>query len=150
MRTSLACLILTLMTLGTACSQSADDHGLGSARTHWMNQLPSSYSFTWTQSCYCIPDMTRPIRITVASGQITSAVFADDQQAVGDPVRRNLQTIDGVFDKIQAALDQGADEVTVDFDPTRGYPRSVFVDYSRQAADEELLLQISDFTVNAG
>ncbi len=150
MRTSFACLFLTLLTLGTACSRSGDDHGLGTARMRWVNQLPSSYSFTWTQSCDCLSDMTRPIRITVASGQITSAVFADDQQVVGEPIRRNLQTIDGVFDEIQAALDQDAEEVTVDFDPTRGYPRSVFVDYSRQVADEELILQISNFTANAG
>jgi hypothetical protein len=33
--------------------------------------------------------------------------------------------------------------------PARGYPRSVFVDYSRQVADEELSLQISDFAAAA-
>jgi hypothetical protein len=116
----------------------------------WTKQLPASYSFTWMQSCECISDMTRPIRIGVTSGQITSAVYVDDQAAVGALVRPYLLTIDGVFDKIQAANDQGAAEVTVDYDPARGYPTSVFVDYSRQAADEELSLQISGFMANAG
>ena len=72
-------------------------------------------------------------------------MFVDDQRPVGEPVRGYLVTIDGVFDKIQAAIDQDAAEVTVEYDPARGYPRSVFVDYSRQVADEELALQISDF-----
>lgn len=148
MRATLAC-FLTLATLGTACSESADDHGLAAARKQWVDHLPASYSFTWMQSCECIGDMTRPIRISVTAGQLTNAVFVDDQAAVGEPVRRYLLTIDGVFDKIQDAIDQDAAEITVDYDPARGYPRSVFVDYSRQVADEELSLQISDFAAAA-
>jgi len=144
-RTNFACLFITLTTLGMACSQSADDHGLAAARRQWADHLPAAYSFTWTQGCECISDMTRPIRISVTSGQIANAVFVDDQRAVGEPVRGYLLTIDGVFDRIQAAIDQDAAEVTVEYDPARGYPRSVFVDYSRQVADEELALQISDF-----
>jgi hypothetical protein len=62
---------------------------------------------------------------------------------------RFLLTIDGGFEKIQAALDQNAAEVTVDYDPARGYPRSVFVDDSRQVADEERSFQISDFAPTA-
>jgi hypothetical protein len=62
---------------------------------------------------------------------------------------RFLLTIDGVFDKLQAALDQDAAEVTIDQDPARGYPRSVFVDYRRQLADEERSLQISEFAPTA-
>jgi len=149
MRTTSACLIIAVLTLGTACTQSADDHGLTAARTRWTNQLPTTYSFTWMQGCECIGDMTRPMRISVTSGQITSAVFVDDQRAVGEPVRGYLVTIDGVFDKIQAAIDQDAAGITVAYDPARGYPTSVFVDYSRTVADEELSLQISDFAPNA-
>lgn len=148
MRATFACL-LTFATLGTACSDSVDDHGLAAARKQWVDHLPASYSFTWMQGCECIGDMTRPIRISVTAGQLTTAVFVDDQRAVGEPVRGALLTIDGVFDKIQNAFDQGAAEVTVDYDPARGYPRSVFVDYSRQVADEELSLQISDFAAAA-
>jgi hypothetical protein len=148
MRATFACL-LTLATLATACSDPADDHGLAAARKQWVDHLPASYSFTWMQGCECIGDMTRPIRIGVTAGQLTTAVFVDDQRAVGEPVRGSLLTIDGVFDKIQNAFDQGAAEVTVAYDPARGYPRSVFVDYSRQVADEELSLQISDFAAAA-
>jgi len=145
MRTTFACLLLTLATLGTACSESPDDHGLAAARRQWADHLPAAYSFTWTQGCECISDMRRPIRISVTAGQLTSAVFVDDQRPVGEPVRGYLVTIDGVFDMIQAAIDQDAAKVTVEYDPARGYPRSVLVDYDRQVADEELALQISDF-----
>jgi uncharacterized protein DUF6174 len=149
MRTTIACLVLTLATLGTACSESADDHGLAAARKQWVSHLPASYSFTWQQGCECIGDMTRPMRISVTAGQLTNAVFVDDQAAVGEQVRRYLLTIDGVFDKIQDAIDQDAAEVTIEYDPALGYPRSVFVDYSTKVADEELSLQISDFAATA-
>lgn len=149
MRTTFACLILTLMALSPACSQSADDHGLATARMNWAAHLPSSYSFTRQQLCECLTDVTRPIRISVTAGQITSAVFVDDQRPVGDPVRGTLLTIEGLFDTIQDAIDRDAAEITVAFNPTLGYPTSVSIDYSRQIADEEFIVGISDFMPNA-
>jgi hypothetical protein len=146
MRTPSARLILFLAMLGTACSQSRDDHGLDAARKRWAAHLPGSYSFTRAQRCECLPDQTRPIRISVTAGQITSAVYVDDQRPVSDQVRGTLLTIDGVFDQIQDAIDRDAAEITIAFDPTLGYPTAVFVDYSRQIADEELILEISDLT----
>ena len=149
MHTTSASLLFTLLVLGAACSSSTDDHGLASARSRWTSHHPSSYSFTRMQFCECLAGLARPIRITVTSGQITSAVFVDDQTPVGEPIHGTLQTIDAVFDKIEDALDQSADEVTVAYDPARGYPTSVFIDYSRQIADEEFDLRISDFAPNA-
>ncbi len=149
MRTISRCLILTLVTLGAACAQSPEDSQLASARKRWSDHPVATYSFTWQQGCECLFDMRRPIQITAAAGQIQSAVFVDDGRAVDEQVRRYLTTIEGVFDKIQAALDQNADQVTVAYDPTLGYPTSVFLDYSMQVADEEFALQISDFTAVA-
>ena len=47
-------------------------------------------------------------------------------------------TIDGLFDLIQDAYDRNAHEVQVEFDPSRGYPTRIYIDYSEMIADEEL------------
>jgi hypothetical protein len=142
MRTRSACFALIVAASAAACS-SADDHGLAAARERWAEHGPATYSFVSTRGCDCPPDVYRPIRVGVASGQIASAVYVDDQTAVAANFRSLLRTIDGVFDDIQSAIDRNAVQIMVDYDPALGYPTSVFVDYSRQIADEELSLQIS-------
>jgi hypothetical protein len=126
-----------------ACSQPVDDHGLAAARARWASHAPASYRFDWRRGCECPAEVYRPIEITVVSGQITTAVYTDDHSPVADQFRTTLRTIDGVFDDLQKAVDQHAAEIQLSFDPVLSYPTSVFVDYSHQAADEELSLQIS-------
>ena len=46
-------------------------------------------------------------------------------------------TIDGLFDKIQDAIDREAVRLTVSYDPEIGYPTSVSIDYSLTIIDEE-------------
>jgi hypothetical protein len=132
--------------LGTACSQTTDDHGLAAARDRWTKQAPGEYRFTWRRSCECPTEMTRPIEIRVTGRQITSAVYVDDRSAVAEQFRSSLRTIEGVFDDLEMAIDQRTAEINLSFDPALGYPTSVFVDYSRQIADEELALQIASLT----
>jgi hypothetical protein len=143
MNTSFGYVLMTAVGLATACSQPVDDHGLATARDRWAKQAPAAYRFQWKRGCECPPEVFRQVEITVASGQITSAVYVDDHSPVPDQFRSTLRTIDGVFDDIQMAIHQRAAEIQLSFDPVLGYPTSVFVDYSHQIADEELSLQIS-------
>ena len=142
MRMLSACLVVISVAFAAACSP-ADDHGLTAARERWVKQGLTAYSFVSMRGCDCPPEVYRPIQVGVASGQITSAVYVDDQTAVAANFRSLLRTIDGVFDDIQAAIDRDAAQITVSYDPALGYPTQLFVDYSKQAADEELALQIS-------
>jgi hypothetical protein len=144
MRVLSACFVVAFATLA-ACSPSAHEQELADAREQWSRQLPRSYELTWQQDCFCTPDMVRPIRIRVAAGQITSATFVDDREEVTESIRGRLATVDGVFDRIEDALEEGADQIDVEYDATWGYPESLYVDYSRRTADEELTLQLSDF-----
>jgi len=144
-RTPLACLILMIVALVAAC----DDHGLGDARARWNKRGLTTYRVTSIRSCVCDPDTLRPMQIEVVSGQIVGAVFADDQQPVDDSIRRFLWTVDKAFDVIQSALDDGADQLDVRFDPVLGYPTSMFIDYERRIADEELRLRLEDLTPTA-
>lgn len=143
---------LLLMTAAglAACSQPNDDHGLATARARWASRAPDGYRFDWKRGCDCPAEVYRPIEITVASGQIAAAVYSDDRNPVAEQFRSTLRTVDGVFDDVQKAIDQHAAEIDLTFDPSYGYPTSVFIDYSHQIADEELSLQLSGLALTAG
>jgi len=130
-----------------ACSHTEDPAAskLAAARAKWGGHHVADYVVTWQRSCECIEDAVRRIEIHAQGGSIIDARFVDDQSVVGEPVRGGLSSIDGVFDRIQHALDDEADEVSVDYDPTWGFPGLVFIDYSRGQADEEFQLHLSSF-----
>jgi Family of unknown function (DUF6174) len=144
MRIPFACFVLACAAFA-GCADSTDDTDLAAARSRWENQIHGAYLFTWQQSCECLRDMTRPIEITVTGDQIKNAVYADDRTPVGEPTRGLLLTVDGVFDRIQQAVDEDAERIAVDYDRTWGFPATVFVDYRAVVADEELALTLSDF-----
>jgi hypothetical protein len=139
-----------VVALATGCSELPGGNGrlpddLADARASWRSKLASGYSVTWQQMCLCLADMVRPIQIRVSAGAIASAIYVDDQQPVGQPTRSSLMTIDEVFEVLVEAVEDGAVQVDVDYDPTWSFPVSVYIDYDRRIADEELSLALSDF-----
>jgi len=142
MRSTSVVLALSLLALTSACAM--DDHGLGAAHQRWTGQKLQGYSVTTRTLCFCPTEMTDAIRLTVAAGQITDAVYVDSQQAVAPVYRQNLLTIDGLFDKIQNALDRNAEQLDVTYDPVMGYPTSIAIDYRKQTSDDEISYTVKD------
>ena len=58
-----------------------------------------------------------------------------------------FSTIDRSFSELEADLAGAADEVTVTYDRTYGFPVEVTIDYVKEATDDELYLTVSDFEV---
>ena len=54
-------------------------------------------------------------------------------------------TVTGLFGFIFQADAQHADHITVTYDPTFGYPASVYVDPKELVADEEMGFVLTDF-----
>lgn len=146
MRKILGTLLMTVAAASGACTDSPNDHGLATARAQWTSHAPATYTVVSARGCECPTEVTRPTEITVTSNQITSAVYVDDRTPVAEQFRSLLRTVDGVFDDIQSAIDRHADAIDLRFDPDKGYPTLVFVDYSRGIADEELSIQLSNLT----
>ena len=142
MRVSLAFAVLAL----SACtsSSSPEEVELEAKRTMFHEHMANSYEFTWRQSCECTQETAGPMRITVSNGAITSAAYVETSLPVPANVRQHLLTIDGIFDKIQDAIDDDAHMVTVVYDTELGFPSSVAVDYDELVADEELSLTITN------
>ncbi|MGE0401094.1 MAG: DUF6174 domain-containing protein [Kofleriaceae bacterium] len=133
---------------GNTSDKSPGEYQLETARADFRRTIIPSYTFRWRESCACPSEITNTIQIAVSGyTEITDATYASGG-AVPANVRARLLTIDGVFDTIQAAFDEGADEIDVEYNLAYGYPTAVAIDYDTQIADEELSLTISDVLID--
>ena len=111
---------------------------------------PEDYGYTLAISCFCIGAGV-PVRVTVAAGEVTAAVYAADDTGrggvgKGDPADQLFHlTIDDVIDE---ANDTGAARVDVDWPPGQDFPNSVYVDGDELVADDEAGYTISDVVVS--
>ncbi len=143
MRTHLA-FVLALAACTGSGSSTPEETELAAKRTQFQQAMTGSYQFQWRQSCECTQDTTAPMLVTVTNGAISSAIYIETELPVPAAIRANLDTIEGVFDRIQDAIDDNAHMIYVEYDSELGFPKSVAIDYSEQIADEELSLVISN------
>ena len=101
---------------------------------------PTDYTFELTVSCFCAPAAV-PIEVTVVNAEVVGAVYGVDSTGrvhvhAGDPADKAFWVT--INDIIEKANDTTADRVKVDWPTGQDYPSSVFVDPSKQIADEEI------------
>ena len=140
---------LTAALLLAACggdSTTAPANHLGEQRALWASQGLTDYTFDVVRICYC--QFVSDVRVTVKDGVITGVTELASEVA-RDP--ELFRTIDGLFDLVQDAYDRDAHEVQVEFDPGRGYPTRIWIDYVLMIADEETgFTLLSDVTALGG
>jgi hypothetical protein len=90
--------------------------------------------------CQCPTDVTRPVTVWVDRGTIEYLLYEDDGRPVPFSYANSFPSAEQLFDAIQDGIDRRADLIDVEYDPTYGYPTSVYIDYDRRVADEELSL----------
>jgi hypothetical protein len=137
---------LTAVLLLAACGDSttAPVNRLGEQRALWASQGLADYTFDVKKVCECL--FVGDVRVTVKDGVITGVTELASEVA-RDP--ETFRTIDGLFDLVQDAYDRDAHEVQVEFDPGRGYPTRIWIDYVLMIADEEIgFTLLSDVTVS--
>ena len=143
---SMKYIVLTAVLLLAACGDSttAPVNRLGEQRAFWASQGLADYTFDVKKVCECL--FVGDVRVTVKDGVITGVTELASEVA-RDP--ETFRTIDGLFDLVQDAYDRDAHEVQVEFDPDRGYPTRIWIDYVLMIADEEIgFTLLSDVTVS--
>ncbi len=65
-------------------------------------------------------------------------------EAFADSLFGLFYTVQGLFDVVQDAIDSGADEVSVTYDPDLHYPTEINIDRIKGAIDDELRVFASD------
>lgn len=122
---------------------------LAAARAKWEGQsLRQSYSFDISRSCFCgYPGALPRTRVYVFDGRVTLAHHPYSDDPITAEAVATIPTVDGLFDLIAEAIEEGADEVRVRYDPDTGAPLEIRIDRIRQAVDDELLIETSNYGV---
>ncbi|GDX82380.1 hypothetical protein LBMAG42_41910 [Deltaproteobacteria bacterium] len=115
---------------------------LATARAAWEGCGYASYSFVLQYLCFCPEEMAGPARITVIDGVIDGATYVTS----GEPVDASFAARDvpALFALIDEAITRPADQITVTWDESCGYPTQSYLDYELDADDEELGFSVAE------
>lgn len=139
--------VAAALILPAACSlltgPSEPQGRLDENRRKWRAQGILSYTYEHERTCFCPPEITEPVHLTVREGVVVSAVRRDGT-LVESARLPQYPTMEGVFEIIQDAIERDAAKIVVAYHPLRGYPTDAEIDYVERAVDEELRLQQRD------
>lgn len=140
-------LLAILLAACAAAPVSGSQTEIGQNKEKWENAKISHYRYHLFISCFCIFVENMPLVIEVQNGEVVSMEFQNGKEI--DPSLLELfnkyATIDLLFAELEAGLSGAADEVTVKYDPTYGFPTEATIDVVKEATDDELYLTISNF-----
>ncbi|HET6637429.1 MAG TPA: DUF6174 domain-containing protein [Gemmatimonadota bacterium] len=115
---------------------------IAAQREKWAARRIEDYQLTFSRACFCPPEGAGLVVLNVLEGEPVEWLYF----LSGDPVAPEWQpvfpTVDGLFDFLEDAVDRGAEEIEVAFDPGFGLPTTVRVDYRLAAADEEIAYEV--------
>jgi len=117
---------------------------LGEARTVWASSGISSYRYTITRQCFCMETYIGPFTVRVRDG--VSAVTRTSDGSAVDPLVLELLPLSAeeLFAFVEERQAQASFRVT--YDQATGLPQSVWSDPIPEAADDELGIEVRDFT----
>jgi len=119
-----------------------DDGEFKDNREKWNRRGPDSYSFVMQRSCFCGGELRDAVRIVVEDGNRVSATYVGSGQPVRADFLQFFPTMDGIFEILEEAY-ADADSLDVRYDAALGYPIEAYIDYLKNARDDELSFTIS-------
>ena len=122
---------------------------LENARQKWQEANVSHYRFNLNMVCFCAFAENMPLVVEVQDGQVTSMEYQNGNEIDTTSLEffQRYETIDKIFSELEKAAGGEADEVTVSFDDTYGFPEQIDIDFVKEAIDDELVMTISGFEV---
>jgi len=124
--------------------QDAQRAELDANRARWSSLGPDSYVYAMQRLCYCAVESIGPVRITVEADTVTERVYVETGQPVPEVARTAFPTVDGLFEILERAMEDGAYEIRVTYDPDLGVPIDFWIDFLENAVDEELGVQVTE------
>jgi len=140
-----ACLAAAAVTVGACDGPTAPERQLQAARLKWERTRPAAYTITVARFCFCTQEGSGPVIVSVRDGVVESRTYVNSGAAVAPTYADYFPTIDGLFEVIEDARRQGAYAINVTYDPARGFPVVISIDYERATADDELTYRATNF-----
>jgi hypothetical protein len=142
-------LLVALAVILAACSAGGSEFSQNKIK--WEDANISHYQFELNIGCFCAFRDKMPLTIEVSNGEIVSMIGADGVKIPAtDPnyeLYSRYATIDRLFSELDAELNSDAEEITVTYDATYGFPTQINIDRNKEIADEELYLTVAGFEV---
>jgi len=138
---------IVMMLVLTACAAGGGQTEIERNQGKWQDANISHYRYNLHLSCFCVFNENMPLIIEVQDGQVVSMEFHNGKEidSTNGELFEKYATIDRIFAELGADLNGAADKVTVEYDPTLGFPAKADIDFVEQAIDDELYLTISNF-----
>jgi len=141
--------LLVLALVLSACSALGGGSELDRSRAVWERAGIQDYRFNLHIGCFCVFTDLMPLTVEVRGGEVVSMTYADGTPVTADDPQREFfmrfATIDSLFAELASGESSKADKVEVTYDPTRGFPATMYVDQIELAADDEYSVEISNF-----
>ena len=140
-------LLPVLVFMLAACSLGGSE--VSRNQQKWTDANITHYRFELSIGCFCAFRNQMPLTIEVLNGEVVSMTGVDG--SVVEKTDTNYEyyskyaTIDRLFAELKADLGGKADEVTVTYDATYGFPSTINIDFIKNAVDDELYLSASSF-----
>lgn len=147
-RIAMALLATPLLATLTACGgATGPERELTAARALWAQREPASYSISVARWCECLPEMSGPVVVTVRDGLVESRHYATTGAPVPPTYADLFPSVDGLFERIEAARHQPVARLDVRYDPAFGYPVRIAIDEDAVMADDEVTYDAKDLRV---
>ena len=113
------------------------DSLLDAHRALWATSGFDHYRYRFRWECFCTEEFVRTVDITVMNDAVVSVLDASTGRPVPDEYVVYYETIEGLFDFMQNAIDFPASSFRFVYDANLGYPSETYVDYVAGMADDE-------------
>lgn len=129
---------------GSPSSPSSSSTGPGTTAPsgRYPSYQPTSYTYTLRISCFCL-DSGVPIRITVADGEATSAVYAQDGRGVEKGAAADDSRLLTINDLIDQANKEQPGSVVVDWPDGEDHPSRIVIEGNEMVADDGVSYELS-------
>lgn len=117
------------------------------SRDRWGNELAHIYRYTLEMSCFCPAGAVGPVVIEVTNGEITSLVSVREDVDVPESEWPMFQTVEEMFELIDAAIVERADRFEVRYHATLGHPTRISLDFDEGAADDESVREVTELEI---
>ncbi len=130
----------------TACSLGGKSE-IQRNQQKWQDSGILHYRYNLFVGCFCGFNEDMPLVVEVQNGKVVSMKYQNGKEveASNHELFDQYATIDLIFSELEADINGKADEVTVAYDPTYGFPAKVNIDFIKKAVDDEVALTVSNF-----
>ena len=109
----------------------------------WQRSNIPNYRYTYRRNCFCAPEES--VVVVVANGQVSEAFRTPSGTYLSAQELTSVFPVEGLFSKVQEAINKRAFNLTVVYHSQFGFPASISIDYNQNIADDELNYTARDF-----